>query len=116
VIEFWSCLIPFSPDYSVFSFAVNNLKVGMLMIMNLPVVLYGCETWSLILRNEHRLRVSGIVEFVHHLELLISENAMFRKLDLFPSSGEWKERPTLLDPLEGATNICNIYLARRGLK
>jgi hypothetical protein len=23
----------------------------------LPVVLYGCETWSLILREEYRLRV-----------------------------------------------------------
>jgi hypothetical protein len=23
----------------------------------LPVVLYGCETWSLILREKHRLRV-----------------------------------------------------------
>jgi hypothetical protein len=23
----------------------------------LPVVLYGCETWSLILREEHKLRV-----------------------------------------------------------
>jgi hypothetical protein len=23
-----------------------------------PVVLYGCETWSLTLRKEHRLRVS----------------------------------------------------------
>jgi len=23
----------------------------------LPVVLYGCETWSLALREEHRLRV-----------------------------------------------------------
>jgi hypothetical protein len=23
----------------------------------LPVVLYGCETWSIILREEHRLRV-----------------------------------------------------------
>ena len=23
----------------------------------LPVVLYGCETWSVILREEHRLRV-----------------------------------------------------------
>jgi hypothetical protein len=26
-------------------------------IVILPVVLYGCETWSLILREEHRLRV-----------------------------------------------------------
>jgi hypothetical protein len=25
--------------------------------MVLPVVLYGCETWSLTLREEHRLRV-----------------------------------------------------------
>ena len=27
--------------------------------MNLPVVLYGCETWSLTLRKECRLRVLG---------------------------------------------------------
>jgi hypothetical protein len=25
---------------------------------SLPMVLYGCETWSLTLREEHRLRVS----------------------------------------------------------
>jgi hypothetical protein len=25
--------------------------------MNLPVVLYGCETWSYTLKEEHRLRV-----------------------------------------------------------
>jgi hypothetical protein len=27
------------------------------VIIILPVVLYGCETWSLTLREEHRLRV-----------------------------------------------------------
>ena len=27
------------------------------MIIILPVVLYGCETWFLTLREEHRLRV-----------------------------------------------------------
>jgi hypothetical protein len=27
--------------------------------MILPLVLYGCETWSLTLREEHRLRVFG---------------------------------------------------------
>jgi hypothetical protein len=32
-----------------------NLKVYKTII--LPVVLYGCETWSLTLREEHRLRV-----------------------------------------------------------
>ena len=28
------------------------------MLVILPVVLYGCETWSLTLREERRLRVS----------------------------------------------------------
>jgi hypothetical protein len=27
------------------------------VLIILPVVLYGCETWSLALREEHRLRV-----------------------------------------------------------
>jgi hypothetical protein len=27
------------------------------MTITLPVVLYGCETWSLILREEQRLKV-----------------------------------------------------------
>jgi hypothetical protein len=29
----------------------------MMMMIILPVVLYGCETWSLTLREEHRLKV-----------------------------------------------------------
>jgi hypothetical protein len=35
----------------------TNVKIKIYKIMILPVVLYGCETWSLILREEHRLRV-----------------------------------------------------------
>jgi hypothetical protein len=35
----------------------RNLKVKIYKIVILPVVLYGCETWSLTLREEHRLRV-----------------------------------------------------------
>jgi hypothetical protein len=35
----------------------RNVKVKMYKTLILPVVLYGCETWSLILREEHRLRV-----------------------------------------------------------
>jgi hypothetical protein len=31
----------------------------MYRIVNLPVVLYGCEAWSLTLKDEHRLRMSG---------------------------------------------------------
>jgi hypothetical protein len=37
----------------------KNVKITMYSIIILPVVLYGCETWSLTLREEHRLRVFG---------------------------------------------------------
>jgi hypothetical protein len=35
----------------------KNLKMRIYKTIILPVILYGCETWSLILRKEHRLRV-----------------------------------------------------------
>jgi len=35
----------------------KNLKIKMYRNIILPVVLYGCETWSLTLREERRLRV-----------------------------------------------------------
>jgi hypothetical protein len=35
----------------------KNVKVRIYKTIILPAVLYGCETWSLILREEHKLRV-----------------------------------------------------------
>ena len=35
----------------------KNVKIKIYRTIILPVVLYGCETWSLILREERRLRV-----------------------------------------------------------
>ncbi|KAJ4441680.1 hypothetical protein ANN_11538 [Periplaneta americana] len=35
----------------------KNLKVRIYKTVILPVILYGCETWTLTLREEHRLRV-----------------------------------------------------------
>jgi hypothetical protein len=35
----------------------GNVKVKIYKTIILPVVLYGCETWSLTSREEHRLRV-----------------------------------------------------------
>jgi hypothetical protein len=32
----------------------KNLKIRIYKTIILPVVLYGCETWSLALREEHR--------------------------------------------------------------
>jgi hypothetical protein len=34
-----------------------NVKVKIYKTIILPVVLYGCEMWSLALREKHRLRV-----------------------------------------------------------
>ena len=35
----------------------KNLKIKIYRTITLPVVLYGCETWSLTLREERKLRV-----------------------------------------------------------
>jgi hypothetical protein len=35
----------------------KNVKIRVYETIILPVALYGCETWSLTLREEHRLRV-----------------------------------------------------------
>jgi hypothetical protein len=58
----------------------RNLKVKINKTIILPVVLYGCETWSLTLREEHRLRVC--------------ENRVLRRM-FGPKrdgvTGEWRE-------------------------
>ena len=36
----------------------KNLKIKIYRTIILPVVLYGCETWSLTLKEEGRLRMS----------------------------------------------------------
>jgi hypothetical protein len=37
----------------------KNVNIKIYKIIILPFVLYGCETWSLTLREEHRLRIFG---------------------------------------------------------
>ena len=37
----------------------KNLKIQIYRNIILPIVLYGCETWSLTLREERKLRVFG---------------------------------------------------------
>jgi hypothetical protein len=39
------------------SFLSKNTKIKIYRSIFVPAVLYGCETWSLTLREEHRLRV-----------------------------------------------------------
>ena len=41
----------------IFHFLSKSLNIKIYRTIILPVVLYGCETWSLTLREEQRLRV-----------------------------------------------------------
>jgi len=58
----------------------KNLNIKVYRTIILPFVLYGCETWSLTLREERRLRVS--------------ENTVIRKIFGSGSdevTGEWRK-------------------------
>jgi hypothetical protein len=54
-------LLSFGAEYFVFKFAIQNIlvKIKIHRTVFLPVVCYGCETWPLTLRDEHRLRMSA---------------------------------------------------------
>ena len=62
----------------VFLFAIQNVKIAVYATIILPV-LYGCETWSRILREEHRLRV---------FEKRVLRNIFGTKRDKV--TGEWR--------------------------
>ena len=49
-------MLLFGAESFVFQVAIH-LKIKICRNIILPVVLYGCETWSLTLREERRLRV-----------------------------------------------------------
>ena len=51
------CFLSFSADSLSSSLLTKNLKIKIYRTIILPIVLYGCETWSLTLREERRLRV-----------------------------------------------------------
>jgi hypothetical protein len=50
-------LLSFGAEYFVSSLLSKILKIKVYRTLILPNVLYGCETWSLALREERRLRV-----------------------------------------------------------
>ena len=47
----------------------KNLKIKIYRIIILPVVLYGCETWSLIFREERKPRVFENIVLREYLDL-----------------------------------------------
>jgi hypothetical protein len=70
--------------------------------MLFPVVLYGCETWSLTLRDEHRLRVF--------------ENSVLRKIfgPKREEDGSWRKlHNDELRSLYSSANIVRVIKSRR---
>jgi hypothetical protein len=52
------CFLSFGAEYFVLQFAIQKYKdMQIYRTVIFPVVLCGCETWSLTLREERRLRV-----------------------------------------------------------
>jgi hypothetical protein len=50
-------MLPFGAEPFVLSLAVKHVKVRIYKTIILPVVLHGCATWSLIVREKHKLKV-----------------------------------------------------------
>jgi hypothetical protein len=80
----------------------KNLKIIIYKTVIFPVVLYGCETWSLTFREEHRLRVS--------------ENTVLRKISgsKREEDGSWRKLYNdELHSLYSSLNIVRVIKSRR---
>jgi hypothetical protein len=81
----------------------KKLKIKIYRTIILPVVLYGCETWSLTLRQERRLMV---------FENRVLRRAFGRKRD--EVTGEWRKlHNEELSDLYSLTNIVRVVKSRR---
>jgi len=85
------------------SLLFKNLKIKIYRTIILPVVLYGCETWSLTLREERRLRVF--------------ENRVLRRIfgpNRDEVKGEWRKlHNEELNNLYSSPNIVRMIKSRR---
>jgi hypothetical protein len=89
--------------FFVFQLLSKNLKTRIYRAIILPVVLYGCETWSLILKEERRLSV---------FENRVLRRIFGRKRD--EVMGEWRKlHNEELNGLYSLPNIVRVTKSRR---
>ena len=80
----------------------KNIKIEIYKIIILHVVLYGCGTWSLTLREEHKLRVC--------------ENRVLRRIFVSKRdevTGEWRKLQEELNDLHSSLSIVRVIKTRR---
>jgi hypothetical protein len=81
----------------------KNIKIRLYRTVVSPVVLYGCETWSLTLREEQRLRV---------FESRVVRRIFAPKRD--EATGEWRRlHNEELTDLYSSPNIIRVIKSRR---
>jgi hypothetical protein len=91
-------LLSFGAESSFFQFTIKKLKIKIYRAIILPVVLYGCETWSSTLSGERRLRVF--------------ENRVLRRIFVprrDKATGEWRKLHNVeLNDLYCSPNIVRV--------
>jgi vacuolar-type H+-ATPase subunit D/Vma8 len=75
----------------------KNRKINLYETVILPVVLYGCESWYLTLREEHRLRV---------FENRVLRNIFGPKRE---EDGSWREKCVMMN-----FTVCILHLILLG--
>ena len=96
-------MILFGAEFFLFHFAIQNVKIKIYSSVILPVVLYGCETWSVTLREERRLGMS---------ENRVLRRIFGRKRD--EVTGEWSRlHKEELHDLYSTPNIFRMIKLRR---
>jgi len=96
-------LLSFGAESFVFQVAIQKFKDKIYRTIILPIVLYGCETWSLTLREERKLRV---------FESMVLRRIFRPRRD--EVTGEWMRlHNEELNDLYSSPNIVRVIKSRR---